>query len=244
MMIFTLDIGNTNAKAVVYENGNILAKASSPDPDAIYSFLTGFPNAQIGVSSVNPSFYNSFADLLHQSFPDSAVHFISSESKLNFKNSYETPETLGADRICGMAGAVSLADDPGGLIISIDAGTCITVDVYNGGEYTGGFIAPGIDMMLKALHQFTGKLPRVEKFFTEELTGKSTADSIMKGVLTFVNSLPGYISELEKKYNKNSKVYLTGGSGIFIKPLLPANAIYEENLVNLGIYRLTELNSQ
>lgn len=242
MIVFTLDIGNTNAKAVVYENGNILAKASSPDPDVIYSFFTNFPEAKIGVSSVNPSFYNSFADLLHQSYPDCEIYLVSSESKLNFINSYDTPETLGADRICGMAGAVSLAGNSDGLIISIDAGTCITVDVYHNGEYTGGLIAPGVDMMLKALHQFTGKLPQVEKFFTEELTGKSTVDSIMKGVLTFVNSLSGYISELEKKYNKEGKIYVTGGSGIFIKPLLPASAIYEENLVNLGIYRLTELN--
>ncbi len=50
------------------------------------------------------------------------------------------------------------------MYLIIDAGTAITYDIVNEkGQYLGGNISPGIEMRLKALHQFTGKLPLVQQ---------------------------------------------------------------------------------
>ena len=60
-------------------------------------------------------------DLLFANIP--YVHLLSYKSKLPFKIEYETPETLGTDRIAGVAGAFNLF--PESEILVIDAGTAI-----------------------------------------------------------------------------------------------------------------------
>ena len=54
------------------------------------------------------------------------VHVLSHKSKLPFKIEYETPETLGPDRIAAVAGAYF--HFPGEKILIIDAGSAITYD--------------------------------------------------------------------------------------------------------------------
>ena len=74
-----------------------------------------------------------------------------------FKIAYDTPETLGTDRIAGMAGAFSMF--PLSDLLLIDAGTAITYDYLSEGIYKGGNISPGLNMRFRALNKFTGKLP-------------------------------------------------------------------------------------
>jgi type III pantothenate kinase len=45
----------------------------------------------------------------------------------------------------------------------IDAGTAITYDLINGPAVPGRKYFSGLEMRFKALHQFTGRLPLVEK---------------------------------------------------------------------------------
>ncbi len=81
--------------------------------------------------------------------------------RVPFKNLYETPKTLGVDRIALAAAAIE--QYPKKNVLVIDAGTCITFDFINSEkEYLGGAISPGITMRYKALHNFTSKLPLLE----------------------------------------------------------------------------------
>ena len=84
----------------------------------------------------------------------------STDTPLPVINLYETPETLGYDR---MAAVVAANEQfPGRDILVIDAGTCITYEFIDSlGQYHGGNISPGLQMRFKALHQFTGRLPLV-----------------------------------------------------------------------------------
>ena len=130
------------------------------------------------ISSVRklPAF---MTDLLSANIP--YVHILSHKSKLPFKIEYETPDTLGTDRIAGVAGAFNLF--PRSELLVIDAGTAITYDFLSEGVYKGGNISPGLNMRFKALNEFTGKLPLVITSDNFTNPGRNTADAILAGVI-------------------------------------------------------------
>ena len=77
-------------------------------------------------------------------------------------NGYDTPHTLGQDRLAAAVGAKSLC--PNENLLIIDAGSAITYDfVTDQGEYIGGNIAPGFKMRFTMLQRMTKKLPPVQK---------------------------------------------------------------------------------
>ncbi|PIQ21201.1 MAG: pantothenate kinase, partial [Cytophagales bacterium CG18_big_fil_WC_8_21_14_2_50_42_9] len=60
-------------------------------------------------------------------------------------NHYETPQTLGMDRLAAVVGANFLYPDRD--ILVLDAGTCITCDYIDKNKnYQGGSITLGLDM--------------------------------------------------------------------------------------------------
>ena len=82
------------------------------------------------------------------------------QTVLPIKILYQTPQTLGSDRIAAVVGAQTLK--PRKDILVIDAGTCLTYEFIDAqGNYYGGNIAPGKAMRLKALHSYTAKLPLI-----------------------------------------------------------------------------------
>src|ERR1035437_9805263 len=116
------------------------------------------------------------------------------------KNNYSTPETLGNDRLAAVVGASYLKPDQD--ILVIDAGTAITYDFIDAAQnYIGGNIAPGLNLRLWSLHEFTDQLPLVEPKIESHLFGNSTETAILSGVLYgIVFEIDGYISTLKIKY--------------------------------------------
>jgi type III pantothenate kinase len=75
-------------------------------------------------------------------------------------NSLADDSTVGQDRLLGALGAFARSKQ---ACVVIDAGTAVTVDFIDGeGTFHGGAIAPGLRMMLRALHEGTAALPLVE----------------------------------------------------------------------------------
>ncbi|GAB3825425.1 hypothetical protein GCM10028895_35020 [Pontibacter rugosus] len=139
------------------------------------------------------------------------------QAALPVYNLYKTPQTLGADRIAAAVGANYLFPNRNCLVF--DAGTCITHDFVDAAaQYHGGGIAPGLNMKFKALHTFTERLPLVqqnEKSFP--LTGQSTQESILSGVLAgSVAELNGLIQLYSEKAT-DLVVILCGGDAGFLK---------------------------
>lgn len=74
---------------------------------------------------------------------------------------YDTPHTLGTDRVAAAVGATVLF--PGQNCLVIDMGSCITADLVDAElTFRGGLIAPGLHMRLRAMHTFTERLPLVD----------------------------------------------------------------------------------
>jgi type III pantothenate kinase len=72
-----------------------------------------------------------------------------------FANQYETPKTLGIDRMVLAAGTLKY---PKQNRLVIDAGTC-TYDFIDENNYLGGAISPGLRLRYESLHNYTSKLP-------------------------------------------------------------------------------------
>ncbi|MDR2682882.1 MAG: type III pantothenate kinase [Dysgonamonadaceae bacterium] len=146
---------------------------------------------------------------------------------------YQTPQTLGMDRVAAAVGAA--AQKPATGLLVIDVGTAITIDLVTAdGIYRGGNISPGVELRFKALHRFTGRLPWVDERGETPPLGYDTETAIRSGVMEgIVRELDSYIDEYKK--NQDISTFLTGGHAFYFESRLK-NAIFaDENLVLKGL---------
>jgi len=227
-MLLAVDIGNTRSKAAVFKDGSLLAPFVFPKDaleENIVSILDEYPEIhQIIVSSVGHEQIN-FALPLHIS-----VTAISHEWEFPFQNLYETPTTLGIDRMVLAAGAT--LQFPGKNRLVIDAGTCITYDFIDDQDrYHGGAISPGIRLRYEALHNYTAKLPLLTREMPSDFIGKSTAGSIHSGVVFgVVNEIDGFVDRYSNGA-ENFIIILTGGDADFLAKRLKNTIFAHSNFL-------------
>jgi type III pantothenate kinase len=239
-MNLVIDIGNTSTKLAVYEGREKLSvsRINELSCEKLEKELSGFKIKRAILSSVKklPPF---ISDLFFTSIP--FVHVLSHKSKLPFKIGYETPETLGTDRIAAVAGAFNIF--PGAEILVIDAGTAITFDFLSVDLYKGGNISPGIEMRFKALNKFTGRLPLVLPTDNYSSPGRNTTDAITAGVITGVTyEINEYIRTFEKKHT-DFKIILTGGDSGYLKDKINYQLTYMPDIVIDGLNYILECNA-
>lgn len=206
-----IDIGNTLAKIAVFADNKIVFNKNydSLTSKEVTSLLKQFNIVYSIISNVRDN-QTEIENLL---INETTFTSLSSSTLLPFNNLYSTPGTLGKDRIALVSAASNLF--PKTNVLVIDSGTCITYDfIDKENNYVGGAISPGINLRLKALNQFTGKLPLVD--FSEnmppKLIGTSTIDSIKSGVFYGVKfEIERVIDEYTKRY-KNLQTVITGGN--------------------------------
>ena len=166
-------------------------------------------------------------------------------------NRYETPQTLGQDRLAAAVGAKHLC--PNENLLIIDVGSAITYDfVSEQGEYLGGNIAPGLKMRFTMLHRMTKKLPQVEADENEliPLFGKNTRDAIAAGVVRGVAyEVKGYMRTLQEK-TPHFRTFLTGGHAPYVLKNVRSSRNeqremrYEKSLVLIGLNQILVFNKK
>lgn len=241
-MNLCIDQGNSGVKLAVFNNDQLLYEDRFPELTLeILQELFQKYSVQSGILS-------AVIDLpfeIIQFLTENCSQFIELNhlTPVPVENRYETPETLGKDRLAAVVGAVSLQPDNDLLVI--DAGTAITYDFVDAkGAYFGGNIAPGMDLRLKALHVFTGKLPLAEIDVQPPLLGVNTISAIQAGVFHgIVFEMNGYIDTLKVKYPKLS-IFLTGGGSIFFENNIKSPIFAVKNLVLIGLNRILQFNAQ
>ncbi len=156
-------------------------------------------------------------------------------------NTYETPMTLGKDRLAAMVAAQERF--PRQDILAISAGTCITYDMINARkEYLGGSISPGIHMRFKALHTFTAHLPLIEMDVPPPLIGENTRESILAGVLNgILAEIKGIIEQYQAEY-PDIKIILSGGDANYFEKRLKINIFAIPNIVLEGLNLILSYN--
>lgn len=155
---------------------------------------------------------------------------------------YKTPKTLGADRIAAALGAIAVAGKERPLLIS-DLGTAVTYDLVSpDGIYTGGNIAPGIDLRLRALAAFTDTLPAVSPNGGPiPMWGSTTSEAMRSGAVR------GVCAELEyyhRHAGPDTLAVLTGGSAPLLieSGIITFDYIHDPYLVHKGLYSIITYN--
>jgi type III pantothenate kinase len=233
-MNFVIDAGNTLIKTAVYKATELVAAETHVEWSAISILSIIKRNPEIasclicstrdvpvwlpGLMKENGIIYYELSHLL----------------PLPVKIGYETPETLGKDRIALAAGAADRF--PGKNILAIDAGTALTIDlVTSEGFFVGGNISPGMRMRFAALHQQTFSLPEIEPSEEVPLIGRNTREAILAGVVNgIIYEIDNSINSLNNKYN-DLHVIMTGGDAPYLSARLKNRIFVEENLVLNGL---------
>jgi len=240
-MNLIIDIGNSSTKFAIFDHKEMITLFRSREfsCEKLEKKLSPYKIEKAIISSVrNTPEY--IYDLLTVNIPE--VHILSHKTRLPFKIEYDTPETLGTDRIAAVAGAFNLF--PGAETLVIDAGTAITFDFLSGEFYKGGNISPGITMRFRALHKFTGRLPLVSPQDNYTFPGRNTTDAITAGVITGVTyEINEYIRTFEKKHNE-IKIILTGGDSGYLKDKINHQFTYMPDIVIDGLNNILEYNAK
>ncbi len=158
------------------------------------------------------------------------------------------PFKLGADRIANAVAGVSHSKGRPAAIVDFGTATTITV-VGTRLTFLGGAIFPGIDLMRKALHSETAKLPLVstdagvpEKSQTfrsasrRTALGKDTASSIISGIVYgTVGAVEKLIKMMEKEVEFKLQLVLTGGNALFMSSFINRPFTLRPNLTFEGL---------
>lgn len=241
-MNLIIDIGNTNVKLAVFQRKELLEKrvvAIDNLSEELNLILEKFKKINKGIISSVGRLESSILEYIEKRIK---LLILTSETKIPFKNQYETPKTLGVDRIALVSAAIDKY--PNKNVLIIDAGTCITFDfVTKKSIYLGGAISPGIYLRYQSLNNLTANLPLLSLKNPKNMIGNSTEESIHSGV---VNGVIAEIKGIVKEYKKEHKdltIILTGGDVDFLSKRLK-NTIFANSIFLLeGLNYILEFNS-
>jgi type III pantothenate kinase len=215
-----IDVGNTRTKLVVFQDDSIVQVLSDEEAEAHgqkamnEGRLPAF--TLVAASGEFSKFWNAWSREYADRNTDSKTVFNLVNAKdTGLPSNYESMATLGLDRAANARAAQ--AEDPDSNWLIIDAGTCITADWIEHGNFIGGSIAPGIELRLRAMYAGTANLPYPENW--RELTsagiglhiGQNTIDALLAGAIGGANAeLQARIEAFDTEYDE-FRVGLTGG---------------------------------
>jgi type III pantothenate kinase len=252
-----LVIGNTTTTMAIFQDGpdpltERLPSSVFSDPAVMGETLESLvrryaPLRDIAICSVVPDIAARCAGIFG-SLCSVPVLLIGNGLRLPFTLHYENSHTFGADRIALCAWSRGLF--PQQAHIAVDIGTAITFDVLDSkGEYVGGLIMPGLDMMSSALHSRTAQLPLIKIDRSTDLLGRSTGECIRSGIFWgAVKQIGGLIGEIARHLRDelgepSVGVIATGGNSPLIAAEVDSIDVVDELAVARGSLLLLEMNS-
>lgn len=240
-MNLCIDIGNSFIKLAIVENREVLHKDVvkkiyvSKIKEIKRSF--DFKSVIVGASGKLPK---SIMRHLGQNYH---LLILSADTPLPIQIGYKTPKTLGRDRIAAVVGAHAIYPESDNCVI--DIGTCITFDVILKSKlYVGGNISPGVELRLKAMNDYTARLPLVKRGGLDHLLGESTEEALQNGAtIGTLLEIKSFIESVRQKYSKIN-VIITGGDAIFFAEAINSKIFVNPNLVLIGLNEIMKFNAE
>ncbi len=236
-----IDSGNTRVKTALFENGKLLRKWTSEsfDGEEILDRATNHAVENVILSTVGSTPSQAWEEEMSRRF---YYRQLDIATPLPIDNRYDTPATLGKDRLAAVIGAWALY--PGRNCLVVDAGTCMTLDVVSSeGAYLGGNISPGIQMRLRAMHEYTARLPLVDEGSGEgPVLGRSTETALQNGgVLGAALEIDALRIRLMDQFS-DLLVVITGGDASVLANRVKSRIFEHSNLVLEGLNKILEYN--
>jgi len=252
-MLLALDVGNTHMTIGVFRDDKILRRWrlttahertvdelgillrqlcqwSQISPDDIHGVIVGSV-----VPPLDGALRAAVATYLH-----AEALFVAPGIRSGMPLRVETPQELGADRLCN---AVAAFAEYGGPCVVVDFGTATTWEVVSAkGEFLGGVIAPGLEIAAEALFSRAAKLPRVELVEPPRVIGKATVDSMQAGLVYGYAGLVEGVTRRVLAELGGGTVVATGGLASVIAHYTDLFAAVDDDLTLKGLRLLWALN--
>ena len=158
--------------------------------------------------------------------------------QLDVKHCYARPEMLGADRWAALIAVRGLTKVNACIV---DCGTAVTVDALAAnGEFRGGAIFPGLQLLRASLLRGTGGIHAAEGE-SDSAFGCSTPDAVAAGTLQgLIGAVTRLLEEQMRVLGAGTQVFVTGGDAPLLLPHLKIPAKEIPDLVLRGLARIAD----
>jgi len=223
-VIWAILIGNTRAVAALMKGRKVLKKHVVPTGKlrsgraAVFwaKKLRKISNAKGSiVASVVPPVDRNVRAALRNAF-GSDPSFVTNGPKLGIKVRVKKPGQVGADRLANAVAAKELFGCPS---IVVDYGTGTTFDVVDEkGAYCGGAILPGLGISLRALNEYTAKIPKVRFEKARSAIGRTTEEAVRSGIYHgAIGTTRELLSRIRGELGGRAPAIATGGFSVHFK---------------------------
>ena len=234
-MKLLIDIGNTSAKLAVMNEGIVhFERKHESWNDTFRRILSEYSISDVRLSSVAGEDASLQAALDDLGVP---VIRLTSATSCPVKPVVGIPLAYGSDRWAADIGAFT--QDPNHTLLIIDAGTCITYDLFSSdGLLLGGAISPGVQLRLNAMHEHTALLPQVEAVPDSPLLGHDTRTHMLSAAVNGACfEIEGYIRTFWHEF-PDLHVFITGGNTFQFSSDITCPITYDPYLVFKGLAAL------
>jgi type III pantothenate kinase len=225
-MILAVDVGNTNLVFALVDGSEIKARwriatnaRRTADQYSVWLHqlleLEGYSRADVEgviIGTVVPRALHNLEVLSEKYFHKTPLIAGQGAAAWPLRLDVDEPQNVGADRALN---AIAAHAKYAGELLVIDFGTATTLDVVGPtGAYTGGIIAPGINLSLDALVNAAAKLPRIaiEVPDTNSVVGRTTQSQMLIGIYWgYVAMLEGLTERIKSEVGRPLTVIATGG---------------------------------
>lgn len=214
--LLAVAVGNTRTRFGLFEGKDlsVVRSEASDMPEeigvAVREMLAANSGVPVVISTVNMPASEKIRRVLEGL---GEVYTVGTDIAIPLTHTLDDASTLGQDRaLCAVAAFARCQQ----ACVVIDAGTAITVDFVDGqGVFQGGVIGPGLNMVLKAMHEHTAALPLLE-FSPPDVArgvyGKDTKHAMILGAMAAARGLVREaIERFAIDYEAYPQIIATGG---------------------------------
>lgn len=230
-----IDAGNTNIKLALVDGENWLASDNLPVSQADGLNVACYVGVQqVWVSNVagEKVAQNIIEACAARNLP---VRFVAADAvQCGVRNGYAEPSQLGSDR---WAALIAAWHQVGAACLVVVCGTATTIDALTGdGEFIGGLILPGIELMQRSLIVATAQLQSGTGDYAS--FPRNTGDALRSGA---IQASCGAIQRQHALLgNVAATVLLSGGAASVLLPHLNLPVQMVDNLVLQGLLLIAQ----
>lgn len=255
-MLLAIDSGNTNVIFAIFDGEELRARWRSSNDlhrtaDEYAVWLTQLMTLEdmapgdikaVAIANVVPASQHYLSALCHRYFKCEPLIVGADGVDLGIEVFTERPAEVGADRLVN---AVAVHDRYKGPAIVLDFGTATTFDVVDAkGNYTGGVIAPGINLSLEALYMEAAKLPRIAVERPSKIIGIGTVSAMQSGIFWgYVSMIEGMVARITQEFGEPMTVVATGGLAALFADSTGAIQHHDPELTLRGLLKIHQINS-
>ena len=239
-MILAVDAGNSRVKWALHDGRSFVREgwAMHADLAALDAQWSSLPTPSvIVIANVAGDGIGERLRRFSERWKTAPRWVSSSRSQAGVSNRYDEPSQLGIDRWAALIGARRLSSDP---CVVVNAGTAMTVDALTEkGEFIGGIIVPGFDLMHESLAAHTARLSAERGNFTS--FPRTTRDAITSGA---IQALCGAVERMRDAMlaagNREPVLIFSGGAGELVarhmgRPVRIVDKLVLEGLVQIAL---------